>query len=105
MLKHCQSLRLRKDIKDSPCTCLTPHTLLRVYRGVDGEDGYRVVSLYTASTAKEIVEASMKRFRLEGEDPSNYSLILQLSDPNPRQEGLTLKTLVLENNVQVGVKG
>ena len=39
------------------------------------------------------------RFHLNDTDPRLFSLVVELRDKNPRQEGLTSKTVTLDNEL------
>ena len=53
------------------------------------------IPIYSASTLKFSFSLGLARFHLAKMDPRLFSLVVELRDTNPRQEGLTSKAVRL----------
>ena len=59
---------------------------------------YVTVCVSVDTRVRDVVKLVLERFRERYKDDKLFYLALQLTDTNPSQEGLTRKTLILENS-------
>ena len=62
---------------------------------------YVTINILDKTTAKDVIDSILEKYRFEGRDDKLFYLTLQLTDTNPFQEGLTKKTLILEARTKV----
>ena len=62
---------------------------------------YVTISVNRGTSVKQVLQVILERCRFSDKDDNLFYLSLQLTDPNPTQEGLTRKTLILDINTKI----
>ena len=76
-----------------------PRTSIKVYASCLRADlEYKTLSVGAATTASEIIWQLLAKFRMKYRDPKLFFLTMEVVIPRPGRDGLTKKTLVLEED-------
>ena len=68
---------------------------------ISAEVEYVTINILDKTTARDVIDCILDKYRFEGKDDKLFYLTLQLTDTNPFQEGLTKKTLILDARTKV----
>jgi len=76
--------------------------VIRVYaNNVLPELEYVSLLISESMTVREALDSILEKYRFRDKDDNLFYLAVQLTDNNPAQEGLTKKTLILDNRTHI----
>ena len=78
-----------------------PRTTIKVFASCLRADiEYKTLSITTSTPASSVIWQLLSKYRMKHRDPKLFFLTLEVVIPNPSRDGLTKKTLVLDEDAK-----